>query len=352
VSAALTSEVIKVTDDPMAVYELSLREKWGDGAPIIPPTDKLVERLLAATPLPADNIIGVLPPRYNEATVEYAAINATMAGCEPDAFPLVLAALQGIVQREFNAPALTTTTSSTFPYVIVNGPSRDRFEVNYRTGCLGGAGGRGSMTIGRAVSLCLRNIGGQRAGETSRSVFGQPGRFGVCFGEWEERSPWPSLAQRRGFGREREVVTVYSSNGNVALCDINNDDPRDLTYMLAKSLADPMANYFSEPNGDPGQVVLLVTPIWAERFSKAFPQVSSFQEYLWENAWQPIDLWRPANQAILRKKNRVDGKGRVFMTSRPEQIVPVVCGGLGGLHSMFLPSWCETEMQSFAVERA
>ena len=78
--------------------------------------------------------------------------------------------------------------------LIVNGPSRDALGIDYRAGCMGGAAGRGSMTIGRAVSLCLRNIGGQRAGETSRTVFGQPARFGMCFGEWEERSPWPSLA--------------------------------------------------------------------------------------------------------------------------------------------------------------
>ena len=85
--------------------------------------------------------------------------------------------------------------------LIVNGPIRDALHIDYRAGCLGGAAGRGSMTIGRAVSLCLRNIGGQRAGETSRTVFGQPARFGLCFGEWEERSPWPSLAERRGFCR-------------------------------------------------------------------------------------------------------------------------------------------------------
>lgn len=350
-STVLTSPAIEVDDDPEALYALSLAERWGDGVPIIPPTDARVHALLAATPHPADHVIGVLPPRHGAATVELAAINATMAGCEPRAFPLVVAALEAIARPEFNAVAVTTTTSSVFPMLIVNGPTRDALGVDYRAGCLGGAGGRGSMTIGRAVSLCLRNIGGQRAGETSRSVFGQAARFGQCFGEWEERSPWPSLAARRGFGPDAEVVTVHGGKGNAPLADTNNDDPRDLAYLLAKSIASPMSNWYLEITGDCGQVVLAVNPIWAERLGRAFPRIESFQEYLWEHAWQPIDLWRPANQEILRRKQRVDGAGRVVLTNRPDQFVPVVCGGLGGLHAMILPSWCQSEMQSAAVAR-
>ena len=219
-------------------------------------------------------MLGELPPRFGTATVELVAINAAMAGVEPDAFPLVLAALSAILVPEWNAFALTTTTSSVFPMLIVNGPSRERLRIDFRAGCLGGAAGRGSMTIGRAVSLCLRNIGGQRAGETSRTVFGQPARFGLCFGEWEERSPWPSLAQRRGFTAEQEVVTVHGGKGTYPLADVNNDDPRDLAYTIAKSLAFPMNNWFLELTGDSGQLVLLVNPMWAARLGEAFPTSS------------------------------------------------------------------------------
>ena len=105
---------------------------------------------------------------------------------------------------------------------------------------MGGAAGRGSMTIGRAVSLCIRNIGGQRAGETTKTVFGQPARFGFCIGEWEERSPWPSLAARRGYSADQDVVTVHGGKGTFPLADIHNDDARDLLYLIAKSLAFPL----------------------------------------------------------------------------------------------------------------
>ena len=350
-SSALTSPTIEIAADPVALYELSIEQGWGDGVPLLPPTDDRVSALLAETPLPGDHELGDLPPRYGTATVELVAINAAMAGVQPAAFPLVLAGLQGVLTPEWNALGLTTTTSSVFPMLIVNGPSRDLLHIDYRAGCLGGAAGRGSMTIGRAVSLCLRNIGGQRAGETSRTVFGQPARFGLCFGEWEERSPWPSLAQRRGFTAGQEVVNVHGGKGTYPLADVNNDSAVDLAYTIAKSLAFPMNNWFLELTGDSGQLVLLVNPMWASRLGETFPKVDSFQEYLWENAWQPIELFRPNNQQVLRDKGRVDTAGRVRLAGRPDQFVPVVCGGLGGLHGVALTSFVQSELQSVPVAR-
>lgn len=264
------------------------------------------------------------------------------------AFPFVLAALEAIIAPEWNAFGLTTT-SSVFPMLILKGPSREARRIDYRAGCLGGAGGRGSMTIGRAVSLCLRNIGGQKAGESSRTVFGQPARFGLCFGEWEERSPWPSLACRRGFAPGQDVVTVHGGKGTFLLADVNNDSAEDLAYSIAKSISFLLNNWYLEPTGATGQLVLCINPIWAKRFGEAFPKIESLQAYLFENAWQPIKLWRPANQQILRDKGRVDAKDRVALVERPDQLVPVVCGGLGSLHAVVLTSFCKSEMQSVAV---
>jgi len=343
--SAVGDLLIEVPADPTAFYELSLAEQWGDGAPVLAPTDAAIAMLLACTPDPRDQVVGVLPPRAGVATVELVAANAAMAGVQPEAFPLVLAALEALLAPEWNAFGLTTTTSSVFPMLIVNGPSRDALGIDFRAGCMGGAGGRGSMTVGRAVSLCLRNIGGQRAGETSRTVFGQPARFGLCFGEWEERSPWPSLAERRGFAADLDVVTVHGGKGTFPMADIHNDDARDLLELLAKSLAYPLANMFLG-NAENGEVVLAVNPMWAERFGAVFPEITELQAFLHDHAWQPLDLWPEPNRAILRAKQRVGRDDRVYLTARPDQIVPVVCGGLGSLHAVALPSFGESQMQS------
>lgn len=348
----LTAEVLEVDDDGgHALYEASLYGGWGDGAPVLAATDDRVHALLDATPYPGDHVIGALPPRFGLATVELVAVNAALAGVEPRAFPYVLAALEAVLVPEWNAVALTTTTSSVFPMLIVNGPGRDELRIDYRAGCLGGAAGRGSMSIGRAVALCLRNIGGQRAGETSRTVFGQPARFGLCFGEWEERSPWPSLAARRGFSEADEVVTVHGGKGVFPFADVNNDDPRDLAYAIAKTVAFPLNNWYLELTGDSGQIVLLINPMWARRLGAVFPNAEDFQRYVWEHAWQPIEAFRPANAAILAAKDRVDEKGRVPLAARPDQFVPVVCGGLGGLHGVALTTFVQSELQSASVVR-
>jgi hypothetical protein len=351
VSAVLVSDQVEVAADPAALYELSLAEGWGDGVPLLPPTDEAVLALLDATPYAPDHVVGALPPQYGIATVELIAVNAAMTGCTPTAFPFVIAALEAMLVPEWNAFGLTTTTSSVFAMLLVNGPGRDAAEIDYRAGCMGGAAGRGSMTIGRSVSLCLRNIGGQRAGETSRTVFGQPARFGLCFGEWEERSPWPSLAVRRGFPATDDVVTVHGGKGTFPLADIHNDDPRDLLYLIAKSIAFPLSNMFLSGNPENGDVVVAMNPMWAERFGKAFPSAEDCQQYLWDHAWQPLAVWPEGNQQILREKGRVDEGDRVRLVASPAQIVPFVCGGLGSLHAVALPSFGESQMQSAAVLR-
>jgi hypothetical protein len=344
----LAGDRVEVPADPRAFYARAFEERWTDGLPLLPATDDAVNALLDGSPYPADHVVCVLPPVNGVATVELVAVNAALAGVEPAAFGFVLAALEALSEPEWNAFGLTTTTSSVFPMLIVNGPSRDELGIDYRASCMGGAAGRGSMTIGRAVALCIRNIGGQRAGETTKSVFGQPARVGFCIGEWEERSPWPSLAQRRGFSPDEDVVTVHGGKGTFPMADIHNDDARDLLYLIAKSMAYPLANMFLG-NVDNGEVVVAFNPMWAERFGVAFPDLDELAAYLRENAWQPIDLWPEPNARLLRDRGRVDGRGRVHLVARPDQIVPIVCGGLGSLHAIALPSFGESTMQSKPV---
>ena len=160
----LSSDRIELAADPQSLYELSLREGFGDGLPLLPPTEPRVRALLAATPYFADDVIGLLAPQMAPATVEKAAVNAAMAGVAPEAFPVVIAALEAICVPEFNLFGLATTTSSVAPALVVNGPRRAELGIDMSAGCMGGAAGRGSATIGRAVQLCLRNIGGQRVG--------------------------------------------------------------------------------------------------------------------------------------------------------------------------------------------
>jgi len=352
VSDELVSERLEAPADPRAFHEYSLAEGFGDGMPLLAPTEDAVRALVAATPLPADHVLGMLAPANVEATVEKVAVNAALAGVAPPAFGYVIAALEAILQPPFNWSALAATTSSVTATLVVNGPKRAELEFDMETGCMGGAAGRGSMTVGRAVQLCLRNIGGQKVGVTSKSVFGQPARItGLCVGEWEEESPWPSLAERLGYAPTDEVVTVHGGKGTFPFADIHNDDARDLLRLVAKTLAFPLANMYLGATASHGETFVAFNPVWAQRFGAVFPDVADLQAFVQEHAWQPIELWPEENQRILRERDRVDGQGRVHVAARPDQWVPIVCGGRGSLHAVALTSWGESSSCHAPVRR-
>jgi len=352
VTGELTSRRLDVPDDALAFYEYSLQEGFGDGMPLVLPREAVVSALLYHTPLAPDEVLGVLAPEANVVTVEKVAVNAAMAGGAPEAFGYVIAALEAIMTPGFNWGAVAATTSSVTPIFVVNGPRRRELGFDMEGGCMGGAGGRGSSTVGRAVQLCLRNLGGQLVPTTSKSVFGQPARVGgLCFAEWEEESPWPSLAQRMGFTDRDEVVTVHGSKGTFPFADIHNDDPRDLLLLTGKTLAVPLTNLMIEVIDSRGETMIAFNPVWAQRFAVVFPDVADLQAYVHEHAWHPIDMWPAGNQEILRSLGRVDEQGRVHLAKEPEQFIPIVCGGRGSLHAIALPSWGETYVQAAAVRR-
>ena len=228
----------------------------------------------------------------------------------------------------------------------MNGPGRDELGIDYRASCMGGAAGPrldDDRPCGRVVPAQHRRPA-RRARRRSRCSASPPG-FGFCIGEWEERSPWPSLAERRGFAADDDVVTVHGGKGTFPMADIHNDDARDLLYLIAKSMAYPLANMFLG-NVENGEVVVAFNPMWAERFGAAFPDVDDLQQFLRDNAWQPIDLWPEPNAKMLATSGRVDAEGRVHLVERPDQIVPIVCGGLGSLHAIALPSFGESRCRA------
>ena len=169
--------------------KFSLEEGWGDGHPVIPPTEARARAFLAAGNRYPDEVICTLPPMDAECTVDKIAINAVMAGAPPKSLPLLIGALESMANPDFELFGLNAITASVVPLVLVNGPIRDTLEIPYQHGCLSGVASPASV-IGRAIRLIIRNIAGQLIGVTSQSTFGSPGRLaGIVFGEREERSP-------------------------------------------------------------------------------------------------------------------------------------------------------------------
>ncbi len=216
-------------------FEAAFDRGWTDGLPVVPPTEARVMRMLDGTTRAPDEVVAVVPPDLTEATVEQVAINAVMAGCKPEYLPVVLAAVEAACTDSFNMHGLLATTYFSGPMLVVNGPIAERIGLNSGHNVLG-QGNRANMTIGRALQLVVRNLGGGRPGEVDMSAIGSPGKLGLCFAEREHDSPFQPLAVDRGLAPGTDALTIFAGQGPTAIVDQLSRNPESLTRSLAASL--------------------------------------------------------------------------------------------------------------------
>lgn len=326
---------------------LAEQRGWSDGLPLVPPTEERVTAFVeAAGADPGEIVVDSLPPRGAACTTEQLAANAVMTGAAPAALPLLRTALRAMAEPAFDLHALNATTGSVVPAVVVNGAVRHDLEIPFEAGCLGGAAG-GAPAIGRTLRLVMRNVGGHNIGETSQSVFGTPGRVaGIVFGEWEERSPWAPLAQRRGV--PGDALTVYGAMGTMNVCDIASTNGLELLEIIGKSAASPGANGFLTATAF-SEVLIALNPIWAQIIAESVPDAAAVQRLLWQHASLPVDWFPAPHRAAMEGLGRVHGDGRVYLTQSPDDVLFVTAGGLGNLHAAVLHSWGATRAQTAAI---
>ena len=344
----LTSARLDVLDDDVLAFtKLATDAGWGDGLPVVPPTEERVREWCAASGRFPEELLAEVPPRNGRCTVEKLAVNAVLAGAPAASMPLLCAAVEAMSEPDFNLFALNTTTSCVAPGVFVNGPARDELGIPYGPGCFGGAAGP-APAIGRALRLLMRNVGGQVVGESSKSVFGQPGRVtGIVVGEWEERSPWAPLSERRGIVPGSNALTVHGCTGTLDVADITADNGRDLVAVIGRSLAIMGTNAFIGSHHG-AELMIAIAPPWADLIARSYPSLDGVCADLWEHAALPASMWPEPHQRALHDNHRVDAAGIVHVVDSPAELLVMVCGGLGNLHALALHSFGPTR----AVTRA
>ncbi len=323
-------------EDESQALELLHSKGLTDGLPVVIPTPDRVARLLLATGLDADVLLGEMGPGNGAATVEKVAVAACMAGCLPDHMPVVLAAVQAVLQPEFDLTEMQSTTHCTAPLVIVNGPARHNCgPIASGFGALG-PGHRANASIGRALRLCMLNIGGARPGESDMALLGHPGKFTYCLAEDEENSPLPPMHQDLGYKPDDSVVTVIGAEApHSVIYSGDADDPEDafkLLQVLGIGLANMATNNAVLTGG--GAVVVL-NPEHAEILARADMSRGDIQLGLWQNTHYSKE--RLAYFAHGFAERFHGEEYRCF--DRPEDILVLMAGG-SGLYSMVMPSWC------------
>jgi hypothetical protein len=231
--------ILKLIEDPWLTFEgddlLDALEKlnasflewqYSDGLPLKPATAERVEWMLSGTTRARDEVLGLLEPGDGIATVEKIAINAVMAGCAPRHLPIVLAAVECLVDHQMGLKRKIISTAPSAPMLIVNGPARHKAGLNHGPCMLGpGSPSHSNIVIGRAVRLCLMNVGHTFAGISEMDTIGSPSKFSMCVAENEEHSPWTPYHVDTGLKPGDSSVTINFLYGYSDLQDFASTAP-------------------------------------------------------------------------------------------------------------------------------
>ncbi len=328
-------EVFRDSDPEALVNERFYRRGWTDGLPIVAPTAYKVREMLRLSPVPATEVIGEMAPMQGIASVEKLAANAVMAGCRPEYFPVVLAAVRALLDPAFNLRGVQTTDENIAPLLVVSGPVQDQIDLNAGIGALG-PGWRANATIGRAVRLIMINIGGGWPGVVSLAGIGQPARYTLCLGE-RRQAPWPPLHVEAGFSETQSAVTLMRAE-----CAVNvTGDLDDIASVMGSAVS-----AFSLLHG--GRVAVLVAPHTAARLANDGWSKSDVAEYLFQHGRIAVEQWRrlwirreiAPSYGLPEWVRRAEGTASIPVVEAAAHIVIFVAGGDAPIpQHVYFPTW-------------
>ena len=331
----------ELEDEMEALFERG----FGDGLPLVPPTERRVLAMLEGTRRDPQEVVAEVPPDLVACSVEKVAINAVMAGCKPEYLPVVLAAVEAACTGAFNMHGLLATTMPVGPVLVVNGPIRRAIGMNAGINVFG-QGNRANLTIGRALQLVVRNVGGGRPGEVDRATFGSPAKIAFCFAEDEEGSPWTPLSADFGFANGTSTVTLFPGEAPRSIVDQLSRDPES----LARSFAACLRTVHHPKLPLIFDAILAVSPEHARVFREAGWDKARLVARLHEL------LLLPGSEIVRGAGGMAEGvpeqlAGATLPKFRPGGLLLVHCGGGAGLFSAVIGGWANGDVGSKPVTR-
>ena len=350
---------VPADDDPL---EFFFEQDLTDGLPVVPPTEDRVLRMLDGTIRAATDVVALVPPNLAPATVEKVAINAVMAGCRPDYLPVVITAVEAACTDTFNLHGILATTYFASPIIVVNGPVRHAIGINCGRNVFG-QGFRANATIGRALQLVVRNVGGGKPGEVDMSTLGQPGKFTCCIGENEEASCWDPLHVERGFEPDQSTVTLFAGEAPRAVRDQLSRTAPSLGASLGLSM-DAIAHVKLHGMSE---AMLVVSPEHVKTFERDGYSKADLRARIQETTARPLAELLPDETCQKGTQTRAlpaewlgpDGRptGDALTRRFPkfesaDDILIVVAGGTAGKFSAIVGGWASGAAGSMSVTRA
>ena len=316
-------------DDWEGALEHYFREGLTDGLPVVPPTPERVQALLDYCGLGPEDVLGTEGIRHKRFPAGKVAVSAVMAGCLPEHFPVVAAAVSAVCDRAYNFHASSTSTNGIANLVMVSGPYASRIGMNCGVNAFGN-GNRANAAIGRAINLLKANFYGSVSQEMDKSTYGHSGKYSFCFAEDLETSPWPSLAESKGFRPGASSVTMVAANAPLQLETHGDRDPEGFLTAAAHAMLG-FGPRLSE-------VVLTISQelmayVAASGWSRA--QVADFLHEKTLRTAGEWDEWRRMDK-LPPDADREELMGCV---AGPDRITVVPAGGDAGEFMALITSW-------------
>jgi hypothetical protein len=339
-------ELVEVSDSPEALLDFLEERGLGDGLPVLPPTERRVAAMLEHATGDPDDVLFTLLPRAGIVTRRVVAINAVLAGCRPETFPVVLTALRALAEPEVNLRGVNATTHPVAPLVLVSG------EVVKSAGFWGGVGAfgpgnRANATVGRAVRLAMLHVAGAKPGFGDAATHGQPAKYTFCAAENVDESPWESYPRSRGIDVP-STVTVHCGEGPHNVHDAEAaGDPALILDKIASAMTSLGQN--NAPISQ-AEYFIVLGPEHAASIARAGLSRKDVQSYLFDRARMPAAVFRRHFQELAWTQwmKTVADDHPLPMTAEPDNIRVVVSGG-PGKHSLVIPSWGMTRSVTLPV---
>ena len=315
------------------------QQKWTDGLPITPPIYERVHQMLNHTGYAPDHSLGEFAPTWANTTVEKVAVNAVMAGCKPEYFPVVIAAVKALLDSRLNLYAIQATTNPVTPMIVVNGPIAKELGMNSKANVFG-QGNAVNLSIGRAIRLCMMNIGGALPGEMDRATHGQPGKISFCIAENEDDNPWDPYHVENGYQQEQNTVSIFGVAGTHNILEQTSTSAQNLLVVIAGSMTPLGINNMTIG----GEVLLVMSPEHAKLIKKCGFSKDDVKKFLYDYARVPLSMFpEETKQKQLFKRRpkwftNVPDHFSVPVVDYPEDIKILVAGG-DGAHTTFMPSF-------------
>jgi hypothetical protein len=324
--------------DPDEFTEMAFDRGWTDGTPVFVPTEKKVLAILDYLKRPANESLGVLEPGEGNVTIASIAIQCAMAGCKPEYVPVVITAMEAILDEDYHILNSVSTFGGP-PVAIISGPVVEKIGLNYGDAAVAGSGNRANGSIARAIRLIQWNIGLSRPGDLAKCVLGQPDRWGHVIAERPQRdgNPWSPFhvgVASCDLGPEDSAVSVLDAHGTYIFSQFDRSSPEALERSVQR-----IGVRVGELREGAVTVVVL-NPDTAKLLADGGWSKERFRQVVWENTFHYAKDVRGRSEAAEpgvvhadhwgNKVDLSDDNTKVYHMTHPSHLYIMVSGGSGG----------------------